>query len=364
VVNIAFQNKLHRDGLELDIPPFEVEMRRRLWWQICILDVRTAEDNGSDPHILSTSFTTRLPSNVNDASLHPDMSEMPEANHGRTEMSFTLVRFEGSNFARRIVFSDEFCHENSYDILTASEKCVAINKFREQIEQQYLSKLDKSIPLDFITAASIRLILVKLKLTVSKPRKTQTQHLIMQQNFRRTCVEILERARMLRQYEKGKLWLWLFQTYLEWDALSYLFINLSLVPAGDDVNLAWSAANNIYEYWKRRSDIFLDRRWRNIEELRSRALHAKDSVHREPSVFAPPPVDGRDSDHVNSIVLESWSQNASVSQLEVASPILRGGTTQNLDIPSAGTGCQWSAGIFERYFEVLDLEHELHNSWL
>lgn len=359
-VKIAFQNKLHRDGLELDISPFEVEIRRRLWWQICILDVRTAEDNGSDPHILSTSFTTRFPSNVNDASLHADMSEMPQANLGRTEMSFTLVRFEGSNFARRIVFSDKFCQENSYEILTAPEKCVVINKFREQVEQQYLSTLDKSIPLDFITAASIRLILVKLKLTVNKPRVRQNQHLIMQKSFRRTCVEILERARMLRQYEKGRQWLWLFQTYLEWDALSYLFINLSLVPAGDDVNLAWSAADDIYEYWKNRSDIFLDRRWRNIEELRSRALHARDLVQREPSVF----VDGYDSDHLDSIALETPSQDAPATQSGVTSPTLQGGITQSLDVPSAGTGCQWSTGIFERYFEVLDSEHDLRSSWL
>ncbi|KAJ5886714.1 uncharacterized protein N7473_009388 [Penicillium subrubescens] len=368
-IKIAFRNNLHRDGLELNMSPFEVEIRRRLWWQICILDVRTAEDSGSDPHILSNSFDTQLPSNVNDASLHPDMSEMPEVNPGKTEMSFTLVRFEGSNFARRIVFSDKFCQENSYEILSAPEKCVAINKFREQMERQYLSHLDKGIPLDFITAASIRLILVKLKLTVNKPRTRQNQNLIMQPSFRKTCVEILERARLLRQYEKRKQWLWLFQTYIEWDALCYLFIHLSLVPAGDDVHLAWSAASDIYDHWKYHSDTCLDRRWRNIEELRFRALHARELVHREPSVFATPPVDGifegPESDHVNSLDMNLLSENAPARQPEVVPPLLQGeDITEGLEIPSAGTGCQWSAGIFERYFEVLDSENDLHRSWL
>lgn len=298
------------------------------------------------------------------------MSEMPEDNPGRTEMSFTLVRFEGSNFARRLVFSDKFCQENSYEILSAPEKCLAINKFREQIERKYLSHLDKSIPLDFITAASIRLILVKLKLTVNKPRTRQNQHLIMQHSFRRTCVETLERARLLRQYEKGKQWTWLFQTYLEWDALSYLFINLSLVPVDDDVHLAWAAASEIYDYWKTHSDVCLDRRWRNIEELRSRALHARDLVQREPSVFATLRVDSFNSDHgesnrLDSVDMDTPVQGTSISKPEVVSQVLQGeDVTQSLDIPSAGTGCQWSAGIFERYFQVLDSEHDLQNSWL
>lgn len=349
--------------------PFDVEIRRRLWWQICILDVRTAEDSGSDPLILSDSFNTQFPSNVNDASLHHDMSEMPQVNTGRTEMSFTLVRFEGSNFARRIVFSDNFCQNNSYEILTAPEKCVAINKFREELEQRYLSLLDKGIPLDFITAASIRLILVKLKLTVNKPRTRQNQHLIIQPSFRKTCVEILERARLLRQYEKGKQWLWLFQTYIEWDALCYLFIYLSLVPADDDVNSAWSAASEIYDHWKNHSDTFLDRRWRNIEELRSRALHARELLHGEPSVFATPPVDGGhehlESNYLDSLDMNTTSEAASARQSEVVPAPLQGeDNLQGLDIPSAGTGCQWSAGIFERYFEVLDSEHDSHMSWL
>lgn len=342
--------------------PFEVEIRRRLWWQIYVLDVRTAEDNGSDPQILTTSFTTRFPSNVNDASLHPSMSEMPQAYFGRTEMSFTLVRFEGSNLAGRVVFSDKYCQENSYDVLSGPEKCVAINNFRDRIEGEYLSHLDKSVPLDFITATSIRLILVKLKLAVNKPQTRQSQHLVMQQSFRKTCVEILQRARLLRHYEKGNKWLWLFQTYLEWDALSYLFINLSLVPSGDDVDLAWGAVDDIYDFWKNHSDTCLNYRWKDIEDLRSRALYARGLVQREPSVFAISPVG---SCGPNPFDMSTQVQSAPISQVEVVSSALQDeGTTESLIIPSAGTGCQWSAQIFEKYFEVLDSEHNQHRSWL
>lgn len=42
VVRIAQTLGIHRDGSHFDISPFEIEMRRRLWWQVCILDARAA----------------------------------------------------------------------------------------------------------------------------------------------------------------------------------------------------------------------------------------------------------------------------------------------------------------------------------
>lgn len=61
VVRIAQTLGVHRDGLHFSLPPFEIEMRRRLWWQICILDVRASEDHGSDPTISeSTSLFVKI----------------------------------------------------------------------------------------------------------------------------------------------------------------------------------------------------------------------------------------------------------------------------------------------------------------
>ncbi|KAJ5594299.1 uncharacterized protein N7459_000507 [Penicillium hispanicum] len=403
-IAIARKNDMHQDGAKMDLTPLEVEMRHRIWWQIYILDVRTAEDRGCDPTILESAFNTSLPTNVNDSNLHPEMSVAPQTNPGKTEMLFSLVRLEGSNFARQMVFSDKFCHENDYPILSISQKCQEIDRFKERIESQYLSLCDNAIPLDFVTVVSIRLILVKLKLTVSKPRTKQSQNLIMHGSFRQTCVEILERARMLRLFEKGKKWLWLFQTYLEWDALAYLLINLSLVPSGDGVDLAWNATEDIYHYWKSNSDVYLDKRWMNIEELRSQALLAKNMLYHFPNMFGLSPRDSQAGESTRSVNLsphgeaptrgspcrvqgqsserdvglseltgipaeQSQTREDTVSTLqhEQTRVIMEGPkksqqsemTKDFSEIPSSGTACQWSTGLFERYFQVLDMEQDL-----
>ncbi|KFY49829.1 hypothetical protein V495_00440 [Pseudogymnoascus sp. VKM F-4514 (FW-929)] len=404
-IGIAFRIGLHRDGAALGMAPFQVEMRRRLWWQIYILDIRTAEDHGVDPRILDSWFDTRLPSNVNDASLDFEMQEPPPTAHGRTDMLFTLLRLEISNFSRQVVFSDQFCSDNSYPILSVSQKCKAIDIFKERIEMQYLSRCDKGIPLDFITAASSRLILVKLKLTVSKPRERLDQAVLIQENFRMICIEVLQQAQTLRSYEKCRQWLWLFQRYIEWDVLAYLFINLALLPKGGGLDLAWEVAEETHEYWKTGGDMNRLHHWESIKELRSKALLARQMIKSDPSKWEVSPGDNGVKQAEAPTIVSSQGSRAKVSKRrredsldsslgqedrspksrselpkaqhnshELTRPLALASSTagtpaagdyslytkpstETTHIPSSGTACQWSPAIFESYFELLGSEH-------
>jgi hypothetical protein len=279
------------------------------------------------------------------------------------------------------------------------------------VENQYLSHCDKNIPLDYLTAASSRLILVKLKLTVSKPRARQDQALLMQVNFRKICVEILQWARILRSYEKGKQWLWLFQTYIEWDVLACLFINLSLAPKGDGLDLAWEAVDEIYEYWKTNGDTHRDHRWETIEGLRSKALLALEMIRSDPTRWEVSSDDNtrfeepeamtavssqgsqagtskrRGEDDLDLLSGQEAQSPKSRSELPIMQPEFEElphtwalanattaaqaavnhsshtePTTEITDIPSSGTACQWSPALFERYFQVLGSEHA-STSW-
>ncbi|EED22997.1 fungal specific transcription factor, putative [Talaromyces stipitatus ATCC 10500] len=142
LIGVAIRNairlKLHHHGTTLGYLPFEAEMRRRLWWQICVIDVCMAVEHDTEPVILEKSFNTPFPSNVNDSMLDPDMKELPASLTGKSEMLFTLLRFEICYFARQIIFSEKFCRDNFYAILSATEKCEAVDAFRSRIEAQYL----------------------------------------------------------------------------------------------------------------------------------------------------------------------------------------------------------------------------------
>lgn len=395
---------LHCDGGTVKLSPFETEMQRRLWWQNCTLDVRTAEDNNSEPTILDSSFTTALPLNVNDTNLDPDMGELPPNQPGRTEMLFSLVRFEVSRFARRVVFSDSFCHKNSYPIRSDSEKCKAIDQFKERIENHYLSHCDQNIALDFVTAASNRLILAKLKLTLCKPRSDHDLGSLIQANSQKVCEEILQHAHTLRQYDRGKQWLWLSQTYFEWDALACLLLGLCMAPPAEPSSV-WRAIDEIYNYWKNDPGTNQDRRWKNIEELRWKALTVRDRMQialqtpecSDPELAVhPSEVSPAISNHETSTRPHQLPSSGDCSpapttpfmrqnQITEANPptnqfhstvftdaaaTIASTQSQHEDVsigtelPGMGTACEWTAELFGQYWDIAGPGQVACVSWL
>lgn len=266
----AIKLGLHRDGEVLGMPPFETEMRRRLWWQICTLDVQTAQDHKSDPCVLESSFNTKLPANISDVGLDSDMSKYPTRLPERTEMLLNLVQFEINYFLRQIAFSEKFIQENSYTTLPYSGICKAIDLFQERIHRQYVAHCDPNIPLDFITTNLSQLGIEKMRLIASKSSDGQRSD-TDQVNI---CIRISQIIHRMRAYEKGQKWLWLLESQLELDTLVYLLTFLCGETGGDHAELAWAAVNNLYDYWNDSPKQQFRGQWTRIQELRSQALVA------------------------------------------------------------------------------------------
>ncbi|KAK1140025.1 hypothetical protein N8T08_010934 [Aspergillus melleus] len=109
-VRMALSQGLHREpslfpSKNMDV--VQVEIRRRLWHQICHLDFRSAEARGQEPTIADEDYTTLLPRNIDDeelvegAHLTTDTCSPP----GFTDMTGHLIRLNGIHCFRRIVRS-------------------------------------------------------------------------------------------------------------------------------------------------------------------------------------------------------------------------------------------------------------------
>lgn len=136
---------LHRDPTNFRIPPFETEMRRRLWWHIYLQDARAAEDYGADPVSQQIFYDTRMPLNVNDNDLICDMTEPCAERIGATDMTLCLVRFELANMQRklRIMTSAESDDEKKNSI---KEKEKLIDAEHQRIQETYFRHCDPNVP--------------------------------------------------------------------------------------------------------------------------------------------------------------------------------------------------------------------------
>jgi hypothetical protein len=100
-VRIAQRIGLHRDGESLGIPPFDLEIRRRLFWQLLPLDGYAGQVSGTGISIAPNSWDTKQPLNINDDQIYPGMTQQPEEQKGATEMIYCLTRTELSKFYTR-----------------------------------------------------------------------------------------------------------------------------------------------------------------------------------------------------------------------------------------------------------------------
>ena len=145
-IHLAQALGIHRDGTNFGLNPFETEMRRRLWWHISILDTRSSEDHGTDPTFSEQFYDTRLPLNINDDDIYPDMKESPTERVGCTEMTFCLLRFELSAVTRRLNFTAPGVDGPDGRKRTLEEKEKLIDQCHQMIEEKYLQYCDMNIP--------------------------------------------------------------------------------------------------------------------------------------------------------------------------------------------------------------------------
>ena len=106
VVRLALRMGYHRDPSHSgSIPPFQAEMRRRVWTLVCHTDMLFCSQNGLPSFIRAEQCDTQQPRNLMDGDLQPDMTELPPARPltEATPVSFLIAKDSVVRVARRIV---------------------------------------------------------------------------------------------------------------------------------------------------------------------------------------------------------------------------------------------------------------------
>ena len=255
-LRIAQSLGLHRDGSVFGLSPFDTEMRRRLWWQVCILDTRASEDHGSDPSILEYSFDTKYPLNINDEDLDPNATEPPVPREGVSEMTFCLIRYEICNLTRKLTYSppgDAPCKISGKQPLSLEAKEELVRDCARHLEKTYLRYCEDAGPLYWVAATVARLIIAKMSLIIyhplTQPGKPNSLSQDIKDRLFMASIEIIEYSRILESEASTKQWGWLFHTYIQWHAIAYILGELCQRPNSAIVERAWRAMDVSFSTW-------------------------------------------------------------------------------------------------------------------
>lgn len=143
---------LHKDPAN-GFSPFVSEMRRRLWWQICGLESRGAEEGAARQNSIMDGCDVRLPANLNDIDLGRDAGNHPQPRSGATDMTWVLVRCEMQLLILKLAVLRKKHENNEQDTGVGevkSEQMEALEKFNSRMETAYRRHLHESRPLDWL----------------------------------------------------------------------------------------------------------------------------------------------------------------------------------------------------------------------
>lgn len=256
-LRIAQSLGLHRDGTQFGLSPFDTEMRRRLWWQLCVLDTRASEDHASDPSILDFSFDTEFPLSINDEDLKADATELPKARVGVSEMTFCLIRYEICLLTRKLTYTppgQKSCKLVG-NLMNLEDKEALVREAAQHLEVTYLQYCEDAGPLYWVSATIARLIMAKMSLIIyhplTQPGKPNSLSQDIKDRLFMASVEIIEYSHILESETSTKKWGWLFHTYIQWHAIAFILGELCTRNNSAIVTRAWRALDIVFEDWGR-----------------------------------------------------------------------------------------------------------------
>ena len=232
-------------------------MRRRLWWSLILFDSRIGEIANSKISTLDPTWDCKIPLNVNDSDLRPEMKVPPAIQGKSTDALFAVVRSELSEFIRHTMFHLDFTSPALKPIAKHFQNGLAgedgeLVKLEEMIEDQYLKYCDQENPIHFMTIWTTRAYLARCCLlehhsrySSSSVRRTEAQR----DAATSYALRMLECDTRIMTSTLTKGFLWLNHFHFPFPAYIQIAQDLRRRPTSEQAQKAWQVMSDSYEPW-------------------------------------------------------------------------------------------------------------------
>jgi hypothetical protein len=297
-LRMAHSIGLHRDGSKLGISPFESEVRRRLWWHFLARDGRAAEDHGIDSWPTVPGYDTKMPLNIDDSELRPDMKELPSPHNGWTKMSLPLTCMEVAQTLQTMA------HLSMTPSGSTPKEVIRSNMFnqlRSRVEH-YIRPCNPVIPIQRMTMKTALALVHKIDFVtrqqlanLENPDKRNT--FATEENLLSAlrCLEIhleLWGDELLRPYR------WCIYSHPQYHMLLYVLWHLCVSPSGASVERAWAIVAKSFELEQARLStavsgpalkaVILKRMHKKAEMIRQSLINGSDTASSTSGVDGSP----------------------------------------------------------------------------
>lgn len=278
VVHLAQSIGLHRDGAAFDLSPLDIELRRRLWWYICLLDNRSSEYYARESSLRENQvpFDTKIPLLINDADLAAGMTTAPPQRTGPCDMTFCVIRCEATSALRRV-------NNSGLDLVQRKDILATL---QSDLEERFLRHCDNEHPFQLFISIVTRLIIARCGLILLHhedpgereagneltkiPQATRGQ--IRDARFAQ-AIEVLGLSVQLLTRKELARWQWHSRTQIQWYAAALILSEICRRPPSSQCEQAWERVSLVYDHCSgitRKGTL-----WKPLQRLMARAYFVR-----------------------------------------------------------------------------------------
>ncbi len=222
---IAERMGLHRDGDDLGLPVLRSEERRRMWWQLQHMEISTAKLVGSITMTIYADWDTKLPKNLEDHDLRPDIQALPPVRRGLTTMSHCLWQYQILYMQRTIRQPDGSRKDLSWMLsprVPLVDKGAMIDHTEKTLGEQFLQHCDPLNPLHVHIQIGVRSFILAARIVMRQPALINAKISEMSPREREDllgiCTKSLEYSVLVEKTETLRGFRWHNDIYFQWAA--------------------------------------------------------------------------------------------------------------------------------------------------
>lgn len=296
-------------------------MRRRLWHLITVIDIRAAEDRGTDAVLTSTSHNTQLPTNIDDDDFGPTSQGplVPKLTPADNVICMCTARCGVFGY---ITHPHNNTSEAGQSPLHTEDELIG---YVRALENDFIHSADPTNLNSRYASEVARLVILKLWLIVQYPFSTHptvTPMRVSQETMLRTAVSVMELSERMTQKPWASRFAWWTDCYVQWHPLAVTLAELCVQKEGELVERAWRIVEQVFPVWREMvADSPNGPLWRPIRKLYRKAKEAKtrgmmknlslNKPNEEQSITEHPPVMS-DLQSPNEITAESTKDPATM----------------------------------------------------
>lgn len=268
---------------------FEMEIRRRVWYSIGILDMQAAFDGGSHSVIANNGVMGRPPLNIDDSVLTSASSPTPLVEQqGLTDMSYNSMMHEALICWRKLTHIPTDSEGQPVKIRQEwTNRSMIVKDWEQRIHQRFLRHCDITQPFQRFLKFVGQDMIITMRFLERRP-----MHRLFSAgpppnddlDILELATDIVERS-FLKFTDLGFApWSWF--AWVKWYVLAIMLAELCGHGTGALIDRAWRVAEEAFSTF---ADIVIDDiLWKSIEKLMRKARSARDAS-REPSLPMPAP---------------------------------------------------------------------------